>query len=506
MDSIDNGERCFVCSNSKRKIKLLTDYLIDRYGENKQILGITSDNSQDSKIEQFIRNIKEQILDYDVVLVSPSVDTGVDITFKNNAMKIDCVYGFFEARVNTHFDIDQQISRVRHPKAIRLWISPERFRFETDPGVIKREVQNTDSSFRRLLHIDDDGKKVYTHDNDGYLNLYANVKSMQRGSKNHLRKQFVKMKDYYGWTINTIEPIEEKTQEGIEVLKVAKELQEQARINDITAAKLITREEYVKLKILQDNLPLTEQHASAMRRYEIESFYYTVADAELIKNDQDGKLRQQVREYENFLKDDAQLMVKDRAEAEIHDSHVTDRKMLLAKKRFYQKTLRNAGLCDDDNPIICEKIIHNDDLKACIAFIKTHKTKIQRWFDIDLRKDIDKKPVQQLGVFLKLLGLSWQRSTKKRPDGGKDYFYWIPQEQVDALNEIVTHRANSKLTEKWHKKRESGKRNRLFTNEQDLVYQIKDQIRNNATADARSNVISFPLRETDQIDSELLSL
>ena len=38
--------------------------------------------------------------------------TGVDITFDNNAQLIDVVYGFFQARVNTHFDIDQQLSRV----------------------------------------------------------------------------------------------------------------------------------------------------------------------------------------------------------------------------------------------------------------------------------------------------------------------------------------------------------------------------------------------------------
>lgn len=58
----------------------------------------------------------------------------------NDAQEIDTVFGFFVSRVNTHFDMDQQLARVRHPMALKVWVTPERFHFETDPSSIEAEV------------------------------------------------------------------------------------------------------------------------------------------------------------------------------------------------------------------------------------------------------------------------------------------------------------------------------------------------------------------------------
>lgn len=252
IDSISRGERVFVCSNSKKKIENITGYIKETYGDTKKVLGITSKNSQDSDIQKFIQNIKTEILEYDVVLVSPSLGTGVDITFPENKQEIDCVYGFFEARVNTHFDIDQQLSRVRHPKKIRAWISPEQFRFETNQEVIMREVALTDRSVRKLLHIDVDGKCIYDEPNKEYLNLYSNVRSLQRGSKNHLRKQFIKMKEHYGWEIIYVELDKASHDEGVEISQHAKEISELARVNQILSAPIVDKDEYTQLKIIGD--------------------------------------------------------------------------------------------------------------------------------------------------------------------------------------------------------------------------------------------------------------
>lgn len=202
-------------------------------------LQITSENSQQSEIQAFIRNIKTQVLDYDAVLVSPSVGTGVDITFADNDPLIDVVYGFFQARVNTHFDIDQQLSRVRNPKTVRVWITPETFRFETEPNIIKREVIATSKQAMQISHIDPDGE-IHYHRNDGYLELYANVNSIRRGSINHLKQHFINMKEYEGWNVIPVEMSKEDIVAGVEINRIAKEIQEQEQIDNILAAPLIT--------------------------------------------------------------------------------------------------------------------------------------------------------------------------------------------------------------------------------------------------------------------------
>jgi hypothetical protein len=44
--------------------------------------------------------------------------TGIDITFPDGACFVDRVFGFFFSFINTHTDIDQQLSRVRNPGAV----------------------------------------------------------------------------------------------------------------------------------------------------------------------------------------------------------------------------------------------------------------------------------------------------------------------------------------------------------------------------------------------------
>jgi hypothetical protein len=172
--------------------------------------------------------------------------------------------------------------------------------------------------------------------------------------------------------------------------------------------------------------------------------------------------------------------------------HITDRKTLLARKRFFQDVLRLAGLADTNSAIITEKPIHASDLAACVKYLRSNSTKIQRWFQIDLRKDMKDKPVQQLGVFLKLMGIKWKKKSKKTPSGGKEYYYWIPQERIDTLNAIVSRRGDSQIKENWHTQRNAATENRLFNDFHDVEYQIKEQIRNPDSNENGDMVAGFP--------------
>ena len=428
MKSIENREKCFVCTNSKKHVKKLVGYIQEKYGESCKVIGITSENSQQAESQGFIRNIKTQVLEYDVVLVSPSVGTGVDITFDDNAQFIDVVYGFFQARVNTHFDIDQQLCRVRNPKSVKVWITPETFRFETEPSIIKHEVIATSKQAMKISHIDSDGE-IHYHTNDGYLELYANVNSIRRGSINHLKQHFINMKEYEGWTVIPVDMTKEDIVAGAEINRVAKEIQEQERIENILSAPLITKHEYIELFKAQERYSLTPTQKYAMRRYEIESFYYTDASNELIHDDRDGKKRAEIREYENYMSADSVLMAKDQLEVTTYNTHITDRKTWLARKRFFRDVFTLAGLADANSAVITERCIHASDLTACVEYIEKNKTKIQRWFDIDLRKDMKEKPVQQLGVFLKLMGSRGKRNQRKHRAGARSTTIGYPRNE-----------------------------------------------------------------------------
>ena len=474
--SIGNDELCFICSNSKKKVRYISKTISDRYPE-KKILEITSENSQDTEIQDFIRNIKTQIVKFDAIIVSPSLGTGVDITFDDNMDIIDNVYGVFEGNINTHFDIDQQISRVRHPKRIAVWLSPREFRYETHEQSITNEINESEKYNRRIIGIDSDGNIHYEDYNQGYIEIYCDVMSARRGSINHLKKQYIEMKEKQGWVVNHIESDDSKKKTGKGFIDNAKELVEEDRINSIVNALLITDTDYDAMKIAEDRLSLLPVHTNAMRRFEIESFYYEEITRDLITFDADGNRRYQIRNYEEFVGNDRDLARLDYVEGNV-GKHTVDKKERIQKKDFFLKIFSSLDLLDDEDNIIPDKYISGDQAEEAIKYIKQKEVSLQRWFNISLRADIDSKPIQQLGVILKVLGIEWTKKSKKRKDRGKTYLYAVPGTLLTRVNDIVDRRKDENNWSNWCEVRRSVQNNRLLIGGHSSVLdEIKSQIR-----------------------------
>jgi hypothetical protein len=443
---------------------------------------VTSDNSNDSEVQEFIRSIKTDIENYDVVIASPSMGTGIDITFPNGATRIDNVYGIFETRINTHFDIDQQLSRVRHPGKVKVWISQEKFQFETLPSVIKSEIEKEGGKTKQLIGISKNGIPQYNR-NDDYLNLWVDVISMQRGSKNNLRYHFRKLREYNGWSVINIEKDDDLAKLGLDVHKEGKALCEEERIERIIAAKLITKQEYTLLNKKKDKTRLRSNEHDAMRRYEIESFYLTDATEDLINLDDNGRYRSAVSNYSRYTSFDTELIALDQID-ENDEVHITDRPHRLLWKQTMNDLLVSAGLANEESLILTNTIIRGDQLSSFTKICIKNQQRIAQLFGIPLRGDIKQKPVQQLNRILGLMGLKAQKVKTIKKEGKKIYLYTTSQESVDTLNEIMDRRKDIDLRNLWHTTRENTKRDRLFTKEFPLqmprtfrgIYGRKDRI------------------------------
>ena len=79
-------------------------------GSGRRVLLITSSTVSSEEVQGFISDPATRIRDYDVVLTSPSLGTGVDISLADNSKLVDVVFGFFEPHTN-YFEIDQQLAR-----------------------------------------------------------------------------------------------------------------------------------------------------------------------------------------------------------------------------------------------------------------------------------------------------------------------------------------------------------------------------------------------------------
>ena len=84
------GKRLFVACNSKRRAEVLEKWLV-RHVEDIRTRLITADEKDEPAVQAFLANVQEEFLKYDVVLASPAIGTGIDITFPNGEQKVDVV-------------------------------------------------------------------------------------------------------------------------------------------------------------------------------------------------------------------------------------------------------------------------------------------------------------------------------------------------------------------------------------------------------------------------------
>ena len=248
----------------------------------------------------------------------------------------------------------------------------------------------------------------------------------------------------------------------------------------IINSPLLTADEYDELRLITQRISLNDKQIGAMRRYEIESFYNQDVSEDIIRKDNDGLYRRQIREYNLFHMDDEELTIKDKSQTDT-SMHITDKKNYLANKRFLQDAFKLSGLLDDNNVLIPDKEVTTENLEEFSDFVKKNSGKIQQWYEMTIRNDLSNKPIRTLNELLKIIGVKTKRATRK-VGGDKKYYYHIPKQCIDELNEICKLRSDATVTEKWHLDRNIATENRLFDDErseyyQDIRGQVEEQIR-----------------------------
>lgn len=422
IDAIKSGKRCYVSSNSMTKIEELAEKIANDFGDRVRYQVITSKTSQTDAVRHFIANIKTEILTYDVVLASPSLGTGIDITFNEEAKAIDCVFGFFEARINTHFDIDQQLSRVRHPGEIRVWISPETFQFETETEPIKFELAESNAIPEAFKGFNlTDGSPQYDLD-DAFLNLYAEIVAAQRASKNHLRANFVALRERNGWEVINVARDDTLSAQGKELKADAKTIRRERYIAALLDATPLDQSEYDELAYASQRgktLATTDQYR--LQRAEVERFYNQPVTRKLLVLDDEGWYRKKIRLLELVLSNTTVEMASITSALSV-DRLSTDTEE--TKASMLREIFNVAGVFDM-RAFTADKVISHSDLAEFTAYCRQNKTRIERVFNKDIRSDIARKPMAQLGWFLSAVGLQTEKCGAQRNGSAKTYLYWI---------------------------------------------------------------------------------
>lgn len=435
-------KKIFISTNSKRQVNRL-ELAIKNMLPDLKMIAITSDNSGSKEVIAFINDIKTEAKKYDVVISSPSLGTGIDITFSEDEEFYDSVYGIYEAQINGHTEIDQQLARVRHPKSVKVWVSHRRFNFETNFDVIKTDLLCSNVIANTAIDMSMPLADQVFEDKGEFFRTAALILSSQRESKNRLKHNFIEYKKSQGWIPNSISAPDDQAQ-GSEVLYLGKILEQQVYSERLMSSKPIQEIDFLRMQEVIQNDDrderLTPDEFLSFQRMKLEIFYCRQIDLQMIDDDNRWKLRKQFSAFSRLIDHHATSDFKKKS-AMVQPEHMRRFLSVLADEQadtFLLRGILSSTPIFFKNEVITTVEFSGNDLKEFIRFCQKLKSVIERQLGLNIRTDLASKPAMQLGVFLGLVGIKTFKSrTEKNSDGGKTYFYKIDPVSVKRMISLV---------------------------------------------------------------------
>lgn len=445
------GERVFITSNSKKKIKNLhkaIDAFLDENRIKKSIICVTSENSRNEDVQHFIKNIKQEVLNYDVVLSSPSLGTGIDITFENSAQDIDCVFGFFENRINSHFEVDQQLARVRHPKEVHVWVCPSKYYFETDFKIVM-----SDKLHDALVNVTDAGiynfKNKIQSDIDPFYIMASMITSQQRASKNNLKYNFINYKVHNGSKIFHIERDESLSDLGKQFYEIGKNIQEAQYFQNILDASVLNKYQYniIKEKLESNSEDISKSEMYSYIKISMELFYGVVVDHDIIKIDNNGNFRHCVRRHGSLLVMISSLkngndMIHGVDLSNLHNKIFKNNSA--TEKLLYD--LLSVTLLINNYEFDVNSKISMTDLDAFFKLVLKSKSIIETQLGMTLRSDVQNNPVTMLSKIINEIGLKLNKPKAKTVKRQKLYYYTLCEDKYKTIIDVVQRRQTKGMT------------------------------------------------------------
>jgi hypothetical protein len=432
IEAVKRGERCFIVSNSKKFIDTAHRMILNECGESIIMRVITRDNSRDEDTVSFLADIKTRILLVQVLLGSPSIGTGIDITFPGGECLIDRIFGFFYPFVNTHTDIDQQLARVRNPGEIDVWISPATYNFTCNVEVIKDDLGRAYTVKRAVTGERDDGLVVYNRD-DPLLMICAHVTALQRASKNRLVELFCSLREANGWTVELVTDVAPTGP-----YEPAKKMLEAERKTMLLDAQPLSDVDYVELdEKISKGAAVSFAERIAHEKSHFERTVGFALDAALVRMNLDGRLLDRIAKLAEILAILSAVHLRAKIDLLLAPTAEPKGRLRQAEpEMLIAVLLRSAELITTDG-FAAEQSLCVDDLSRFVRVCRDNQTVIEEILGEQLRDDIELKPVRQLNRFLRRIGLKLSPDKTKKVSGRKIRYYRIAEKLLGTMTRLA---------------------------------------------------------------------
>jgi len=450
------GKKVIVVSDSKRFIQKVERSLLmledARIGEEENTLEpeedrklriwtIHSGNSGSEENSIFISEINDAVTTVDVLLASPSIGTGVDISTPH----FDVIFGAFHGVSQPATGCVQQLGRNRSNIPMHVWTAerPPFGYMETNPRRIKERYLQKNEMTAFLIRIDrETGKRGA--EKDWALEASCQLEAQRNWSINNLRQDLRSLLESMG---NTIIPM------GDQVSKSANNLME-------SAAKIIDREHceaVASAKEIDSKIHKARQRLDYLKpeeyleceKYRIKDAYGVEVTPELVAKDDGGRLLRKLLCLEEILAPPGEIIVDEQGREVI-----TPPQLVVEKDRDERE---NLAICTDwrnhsaswlmRHELGLREIIltmqgqeisnTNEQLQALAKRAHLYRSHIKQILNLSIPSDAS--PTWILGSLINQLGLA----TSSRRLGDKDNrvrFYTLSTSELEFAQQVLTYR------------------------------------------------------------------
>lgn len=311
LSQLPPGQVLFVATDSKALSKALHRLIMQQQPE-RRVLLLNSETTGGECEREFLQTPDVVLTrgDYDVILCSPSVATGVSIECRGI---IATVYGLFMGVSATDADISQSLSRVREPVSRVVWCAKTgsnlaKVSHATHPLEVRAHLQSQTTATIQLLRssLHEDrlaGVTATDWHADPHIKLYCQLAAEQNRSMRCLREALLTRLRFEG---NTITVEDQPSNPSLKALL----LQTKADLQLFEAEALVTAATltYTEVLALEQKESLSPEEQLAIAKWHLLDFYtLEVLTVEACLWDQGGRRRGELLSLEALLCPDVAL-------------------------------------------------------------------------------------------------------------------------------------------------------------------------------------------------------
>lgn len=363
LDHVKQRQRFFVATNNREFAETLVVMIHQRWPE-ARIMLVSSRTSDRADVKAFLRDPEGKVTQYDIVIATPSMATGVSIDVEGH---FSATFGFFNQRPATYQDCDQAISRVRGNIPTKVWVQEIK---HTRPPLPEDYFYALAYKRELTTRIRLPGERPeFTKGELLWFDIYARLSWLEECWMHSKRERFIDLKVNTGHEVAFIEPDEQAELDGrmavieanydalrqeVEAILAAEDLSSED-LDRIAAKPVKSREDEILLK-----RSLIKSHLGKLP-FTFENIRETLAKGHLRK-------RRNIQQINDGL--DANID-RDKLERAKSKRAVTDFSHRTKESEGFTALLQAAGI---DYPSMCAQVIAMYDAKQRLnAVIKTEK-------------------------------------------------------------------------------------------------------------------------------------